>query len=517
MSRMIRTALVVALFPAGPAAWAADATPEQARTLESQIRGWLTEMAGPAIPLPERPVQITPDGDHYRVAMPIGIAGGETATMTATARPVEGGKWSIEAIHFPVPAHFTFNLPQPPKEGQATPGPTLPVTYTVNATSQTGQALYDPTFASPTTITSGFEGFDMQASSTILQQHTQVARSASSSTIRPAGPGRVDVVSEGSLEGYTATSKAEGAEQIQIGTQRLRINGQLTGVSRDRAGPIIQAMAKLVGSAMAATSAADDKTGPATPGKMDPQAAKALLLALQDFASAFQLEESAERLEVHYGDYGGTASQARLGMGAKSDNGMLQAQMDLSVEGLALLDLPLGDMVELLPRRVAIRPVVSGVAVADLVRLINNSSEGKDAAPADVAALFSHGGIVTGLESFTIDVAGTSFTGNTKILVQSPQQVSGTAQITASNFDALMQRVSSMPQLAQAMPVFVLAKGIGRTVDNRLVWDVSYANGKTLVNNVDLNALAAGGQAQPQAPRQQPRPQPARPGPANPR
>ena len=42
------------------------------------------------------------------------------------------------------------------------------------------------------------------------------------------------------------------------------------------------------------------------------------------------------------------------------------------------------------------------------------------------------------------------------------------------------------PSLAQAVPVIVFAKGIGRTEGGKLVWDMQFDSSKLLVNGVDL-------------------------------
>jgi hypothetical protein len=135
------------------------------------------------------------------------------------------------------------------------------------------------------------------------------------------------------------------------------------------------------------------------------------------------------------------------------------------------------------------------LAVADLLHMASLASENKDPYPADIAALFSHGGITGGIDSMAVDVAGAKFTGSGQVVATgpTPDAVSGTATVTAENYDALMQKVMAMPALAQqAVPVMVFIKGIGRNVDNRLVWDISYKDNKVLINNVDLTAMAGG-------------------------
>jgi hypothetical protein len=276
----------------------------------------------------------------------------------------------------------------------------------------------------------------------------------------------------------------------------------MNGVSRAKATGVTQALATLVSTAMSAPTGKDG-----TPQAPSPEVVRTLLAALQDLASTMDVDETFDGIAVRYGDTNVKLDRAAFGLGVRSESGMLQARMDLGAQGLALPDMPLGGMEVLIPSRLALRPFVSGLSVADLMRIAQKSSDGQDPAPADIAALFSHGGIIGGLESMAVEVGGARFTGNGRVTATSPNAFSGIGQVTAENFDALMQKVSSVPALAQGVPAMALVKGMGRIVDNRLVWDITYRDNKLLVNNVDVGAMAGqkpapGGQRQ-QAPRRQ--------------
>ena len=501
-----RTALALSLLPLAPACWAADATPEQAQALERQVQEWASGLAGAAIKLPDRPVQITAAGDHYNIAVPIGVvSSGAPPMLTASARLVDGGKWSIDGIRFPSPAEFTINMPVPAKPGEKAQGGPIQVAYRISADQQSGQILWDPTFATQSTASSSFQGLRVEANGPGLQQSSRVDRAASTGTMRPAGADRVDVMSDGTMEGYTISSKTADSEQVKLSMQRVHVTGQFNGVSRERASQAMQAIVQLSGTVMANASSGS----PPAPGSIDPKLVRDLLRTLGDLATGFSVEESFDKLALSYGDFGGTLNSAQLGFGAKTERGILQARMDLGMEGLALPDLPLGEMAVLIPTKVALRPALTGIAMADLMRLLDATADGKDPSQADIAALFSRGGISAGLESFTVDVAGSSIGGMGKLVFTSPQVFAGTAQITATNFDLLQQRVSAMPALAQqAMPVFIFLKGIGRATNNQMVWDVSYKDNRLLINNQDLTALMGG----PPPPQQQPaRPNQQRP------
>ncbi len=198
----------------------------------------------------------------------------------------------------------------------------------------------------------------------------------------------------------------------------------------------------------------------------------------------------------------------------------MNGHIDIGAEGLALPDLPLGPMAQLIPTRLAIRPAVSGVPIAALQKLIQDSDNGATPPPADIDALFSRGGLTVGLDSFSVDLAGAGISGMGKLVFASTQQFTGTAQLAASNFDLLQQQIAAQPELAQAAPVFIFLKGIGRTVDNRVVWDVSYRDGRLVVNNQDLTAMlgaSGGSQGQDGGPKSPARPSPPGSRPSRPR
>src|SRR3954453_13068120 len=112
MSAKRLSIFALALLPLAPAAWAADATPEGARVLEQQVREWITSTLGSTVKIASRPVQATPEGDHYAVAVPFGDAP-DAARVTATARSAEGGRWTIDNIRLPSPLELKLTLPQP--------------------------------------------------------------------------------------------------------------------------------------------------------------------------------------------------------------------------------------------------------------------------------------------------------------------------------------------------------------------------------------------------------------------
>jgi hypothetical protein len=492
--------LVLATSAAFSPARAEDASPARAAQLENQVREAIGGLLGPAVNLAASPVKITAAGDHYDVSLPIpgprGPAGPQTIQLTGMARPGDNGTWVVENVRTTNPLTFTIDMPQP----GASPGtqpvptapiPTTPVTYTLDQQGQTGRILWDPSFKTPSTWTASTQATTFRAAGAPGAQASTIGPISTVATLRPAGPDRLDALLDGTMQDYRMdmTGAAAGGNAVQAGMKTVRVTAALNGVSREHGAALIRALASM------GASVATAPPPPGTPPKVAPELLKATLAALQDFASDFTLDETLEGFIVSAQGQTVALDRMKIGMDARSDTGLLRAGLTLGMEGLTLPDMPLGDMAALIPTRIALRPVVGGVAVADLLHLATLASENSQPGPADIAALFSHGGITGGIESMAVDVAGASFTGQGTMVATSPDPaaLSGTATITAEHFDALMQKVQSMPALAQqAVPVMVFIKGIGRDVGGKLVWDISYKEGRVLINNVDLTAMAGG-------------------------
>ncbi|MBC7801524.1 MAG: hypothetical protein H7Z10_12955 [Gemmatimonadaceae bacterium] len=499
MHLSVRAGLLTALMAtAVPVAHAADVTPEQARLLEGQLRTWIQGVVGPGTTLSARPVQATPDGERFRLMLPIGIpqtGTNESIALLGSARPLDGGRWSIEGPYMPSPSRFTLSIPTPPTERQKaqgkSAGPDVPVDYAVTVGGQESQGVFDPSFRTPSNLANSVRDLRVEATSDLATQVTSVVRSAGSSTLRPSGPDRVDYIIDGTIEGYSMRTKAADSQAVEIGARRVRVTGEITAISRERVATIVPALVRITGGFTGGLPKSPD-TGAAaavTPA-IDPAVLRVVLQSLQDLASEFKLDETIDGIAVNYGPVAGTADQLRIGMGAKSEGGLLQAHMDLGLDGLALPDMQLGAMAELLPKKIAMRPVLTGVPVAELMRLLVAAGESKSSGPPpEFAAMLRRGTVGVGLDSFALDVAGASFAGMGKFVVTSPETIGGQAQVTATNFDALMAKANAMPELGGALPVLVFAKGIGRAVEGRLVWDITFRDRKLVVNGTDLTAM----------------------------
>ncbi len=486
MHPTLRAALLASLMAWAPAAsHAADVTPEQARSLEGQIRGWLASMAGPDLPVAASPIQVTPAGDHFVLTYPPARAAAPAnrwPTTTANAKPAEGGVWTLDSIHVQTPATFTVNMPAPAKPGEPAPPP-VPTTYTLNYATQDGGGTWDPALATPSVINLAYTGCELVAATANSKQVTTIERLNSATTLRPVADGRVDAAFDVTGTGYalhtTVTGPGAGVPAFQIAARQVKVALALAGISRERSAQVIPALARF---------APQPGTPPGTKLPPSPEAIRAVVQAMQGLASGVTLTEVLDDFTVGSSGTNIASTQFRLGLDATADGGFVRGSLDLGLDGLALPGMGLDTFADLLPRHIALRPFVSNVPTQELLQLLQSQMEHRDGnlPPAQVAALFGHGGLKAGLESFALDIGGASFAGKASVDLPAPNAASGTAQVTATDMDALLTTVQANPSLAQAVPVIVFAKGIGRTENGKLVWDLQFDSSKLLVNGVDL-------------------------------
>ncbi len=486
MHPILRAAILAPLVAWAPAAsHAADVTPEQARALEGQIRGWFASIAGPDLPLAASPIQVTPAGDHFVLTYP--PAGAATPanrwpTTTANARPAEGGRWTLDSMHVQTPATFTVNVPAPAKPGEPS-RPPVPTTYTLNYATQDGGGAWDPALATPSVINTAYTGCELASDTAGAKQVTTIERLTSATTLRPVADGRVDAAFDLTGTGYslhtTLTDPAAGVPAIQLAARQLKVALAITGISRERSAQVIPALARF---------APQPGTLPGARPPPSPEAIRAVIQAMQGLASGLTMTEVLNDFTVSGIGADVAATQFRLGLDAKSDGAFIRGALDLGLDGLALPSMGLEAFADLMPRHIALRPYVSNVPTQEVLQLLQSQMENREGGlpPAQVAALFGHGGLKAGLESFALDIGGASFAGKASVDLPAPNAASGTAQVTATEMDALLIRVQANPALAQAVPVIVFAKGIGRIENGKLVWDMQFDSSKLLVNGVDL-------------------------------
>ncbi len=494
MRRAALLALSLIPLAASPSRAQSAPTEAHAQEIQQQIRDWIVTSLGPDIKIASNLISVTAEGDHYAFAAPFGN-GPDAPVATAAATPSADGRWAIDNIRVPSPSRIHVDLPGK-APGTTTPSPSHLTTYALRIGQQSGQMMLDPSFATPTTSTSTMQNLDMNTEDAPVAQRTHVDRASTSLVAQPAAPGRINVAVQSSMEGYKLDSELPNASgMFSLGMGQLTFASNMENVSRERLFEVVRAVGKLASLAPSQGS---------TPTEAQVAEAKALAAGLvpivTDLTTGMTLDEKVDNISFATGGMEGALRTFKIGFGGRGNDGLLQAHLDLAAEGLTLPELGLGSKVGLIPTKVSLRPMLSGVPTDAVVKLLQTASEGGSPAPDDIAALFARGNVVAGLDSLVIDVAGAEMLAQGKVTVTSPSDISGSGQVSMTNLDQLQQRIAAEPEMASAVPAIIFLKGIGRVEQNRMVWDITYQAGHLLVNKQDMTMLMGGAGDQPARP-----------------
>ena len=208
------------LLPCG--ARADDIGPEQAQALQQQLKDWLAGLLGPAVKLPDMPWQITGEHDHYRIAWPIpGLdnPAGDLA-VTASVRPLDGGRWSIDDVKAPATATFTVTLPA---TGDLAKGGPMKVAYTIG--KQDTHASIDPNLATPSTL--HVEIGDLAVTTDNAKQHQEqhIDRYLADTILKPAQNGRLDLTMDATWTAGNPPRRVNGSAAMAIAAKSIHASG----------------------------------------------------------------------------------------------------------------------------------------------------------------------------------------------------------------------------------------------------------------------------------------------------
>ena len=468
--------------------WAAGAAdPLDPAVVEAGIQAWLAGLLGQAVRLPARPVVVTREGDHDRVAVDagavsFGLATADQPVATADIR-LSGGIWNVDRLTRPSPLRLNLHSPGKPDVDLAT------LTTTVG--EQSAHALIDPSGQTESMSQGSWRNVDTTIDSHAGHTVQHMDTVADEARLRPGADGRVDLIQMLDATGFRSEQMTPAGVASGMTAARLHIAGHLDGMDTARLGPVLQS-AILVSTSVAGVMPAAGEVR--TPEKMqamwqavDRPALNRLLALLPGVIGGLQVEESADTVTFGTAGQAATAAHFGLGMTADAPGGLLRTKLDLAVDGLAMKLPPA--FADLMPRHIALRPTITGLNLAALTAMAQQAASGQAGGPG--GALFGPDGLVTTIERLAIDVGPATLTATGKITLRD-QGRQGSGTITVSGFDALMTRVGQSPALQQGLPFFVIAKGLSRTEGENLVWDVSYDNGRASINGNDMSALIPG-------------------------
>ena len=485
-------ALASAMLGGAAMAQGVPPSPEQAKALETQIRTALQDAAGGSMVIPPRPVELTPEGDHYQVRVPLAPLGQiepADAAFTAQAKMLDATRWSLDDQKLPSDFKVTTTAVVPDAPDAKTPNPKgthkETVVYQVKLGPQEGHGVFDPSFATPVSSAGSISGVDILRTGGSMAGVTHMTRVTTQSGVRPVDPAHVDVLTDTTMEGYATESALPDGSTFKMTAEMMHVVGGVSGLAHAKLLPLLH-QASAVSQLRPAGD--DAKTEAAINAAL-----RSMLVTAKGLLTGGRIEESATGVKFQFGDHVGSLSKVLFSFTGDSPQDMLSAAIAFSMDGLTIDDLPPA-LAAYVPTHIGIRPLISNLSIADLTRMANDatvSPKGTVPTP-DIQALFSHGGINIGFDSLGLEITGTQFSGAGKFTLTGPQSMNGQAEITAHGLDALITKAQGDPMLAQGVPVIIFLKGIAHTNGDLSVWQVSIANQKVLVNGVDMSALAGG-------------------------
>lgn len=497
--------LAAALLP-GPALAQTPPSAAEAQVLERQAAAALGALL-PGAKLPPHPVQLTAEGDHYQVRIPLaafGVARIEPpdAAFTANAKPLGGTLWSLADQR--MPAEFTFtaaqSVPDPP---DAKPNPSgrheETVAYTVKLGQQDSSGTFDSALASPTSGTVSITSLDILREGDSAAAVTHLGHIAGTSSTEPTDPAHVNLLSDSTAQDYASHSELPDGTQVSLAAARLHVVTSVSGLAHAALVPLLQQVSRF----SLETKAGGRQAPSLTPAER--ATLRAVLQDTRDLLTGARLDETAEELKFNAAGHAGSLDRLEIMLGGTAPQATLDAEMTLALDGLTLDDLP-PQLAAYVPSHFAIHPTVSNLSVAALTKAGLDATEpaahGPGGAPRDrpgdrprdkvepdLQALFAQGGIQFGFDSLVLQVAEAKLGGAGKFVMTGPGDVTGQAEFTADGLDGLLARAQEDPVMQQAVPVLIFLRGIAKTDGSQATWLLSVDRDRLLVNGVDLSAL----------------------------
>ncbi len=419
---------------------------------------------------PDLPLRAEVAGDHYRVTIPLVglVAKGAEPAITADVREEPDGRWRLDDAR--LPGAFGFS-----SKGTSTE-------VTIGRQHMTG--VIDPSLSSSSIIKSEMEDIRTTGTGPVQSSEQRIARAVIDATLTPGSDGLLDVTERSTLEGWHSGAIGKGGIAAGTGIRHAEAEAEMKGIAPDRAAPAIQALVALF---LALPDAKPGETSPVVTSGMQDALAR-LVHASRGLAGSFRMSESLEGLQLELAGIGrASAERTRLGLGARAEDGLLRAWLDIGMDGLSLGALPPG-VSSLVPRRISLRPAVSGVPV-DALEGVLSGGTGQDQAQS-LEALFARGGLTISIDDLSFAIGPAAFSGAGSLLLLSPGEQEGQARITATGFEDLVQQAQNDPALADAAPVLTFVNGLAKHDGGQSIWTVNATkDGHVLVNGVDVFSL----------------------------
>lgn len=482
---LISTALaaaVLSLAVTPPARAQSQVTPEQAKALETRLRGWAAGLLGPKVDLAVIPIHILPEGDHYRLEENIaGLLGASgvtivSAPITAAIKPLDGDRWSIDNLLIPSPMTITFAGPKPGMQG----------TMTQTIAGATMHGVLDPSLATTSSDDMTMTGISQVFKTAIGTQTSTIAKLTGHALMAPKGGKGMSVQSESVGEGYAGSFPAKDGKPVSIAIDRIHVGLSAENVSFARIGEILH-----TGRAIGALGEPRSPAGIALSHQM--------VLAVAGLLDSIDGDETLQGMHVAAAGFSGSLQKLSLSGGVSAPHGAADWHMKIAIDGLDSPMIPPGPYRDFLPKHVSLAPRLTGIPKATLVALVQDAIDHPGADKKNPMAfadkLLKSGPLTVALDEIAFDMGPAALSGTASVAVVSPNDIKGEAEIHVQGLDALIRKVNTTPELKQGAPVLVFLKGIGEQTGNDTVWAIKYLGNTLTVNGTDMSSMIPGHKA----------------------
>jgi hypothetical protein len=473
------------LLPVGAVAQSIDQ--DGALTLQQNLQSWFANLLGPNLGATAERLRVTAQDDHFNVILPFADTAGDNQ-VSADIRPLDGGRWSVDALHLPTASRFTLQVPEP----GGPPGDKVTTEFAASIGTQASHAVLDPAFATASRLDVDLGNLGLVTDSARQHQEQHVDRYVVQATLEPRD-GRLDLVEAGTITGWRTASRVGDKAAVAFGADRIQAHGRIDGIDRDHAAAMLTAVSGLVANLPPAAAAQHGGAALSAPARA---ALRVLIESLRGIVTGVQGEETIDGLHVAVAGQGeALVRHLRFGIDSAAPDGMLHASLDIALDGLAVQDQP-PQVAALVPHHLELRPSVAGLSLAGLTALALEATD-QDADPArlqaDAMTLLTGGGVTAGLDTLDLDVGPAELHGRGHVVMTGPGEYKAEAHVTATGLDDLMKQAGGNPNLQQVLPFLAMARGFARPEGNHLAWDIVAGPSGLTVNGVKLGGSKAEG------------------------
>jgi hypothetical protein len=478
--RLRGAALLVGLLAPLPAMAQSPATPSEAGAgaIAQAVRDWLAQMTANALDLSALALKVVADGDTYRLEVPFGgsyfdgdVVLGEAA-MAATVRPLDGGRWEI--VNAAMPPRLRAEM-RSRKDGTT-------ATMSIALESQETTGTLDPSLAGPSRFSTTVSGYTTTVEGPTGLQTSRIGKLTGRTEWTPAGPGRVTVQGDSTMQDYASVSPLPGGQQAKVTIGRINGASRIENFDMAGFGALMRTAFEL------GASARDGKTPDKAAGTA---LAKTLLAQVAGMLDAMESEYAYDDIRVEGGTmFSGSLRHFGMGLSVGAPDGKADVKLRLALEGLDTPLIPPGPWLEFIPHKLTLTPRVGGVPKEAVMGLLRRAieTEGKNMAGDAMVLLTAHP-VSLGIDDLLIDLGPMRLKGEGSVEVSSLDEANGEAELRATGFDALIRRANAVPELKMAAPVLIFLKGIAVQEGSETVWRITYADRKVVVNDTDLSDL----------------------------